>query len=112
MTSPWWERRFSGRRGARGLLIRGHFFWLQRLQVFLGPPGPPMVCRWLHVCLDVATAPRGTQGGPGETGVRGGVDRVGEVGVSGGLREREREIKRGRERESKNTHRLGYHGSQ
>lgn len=64
---------------ADGFLISGHFFWLQRVQMFLCPPGPPMVCRWLQVCL---AAPGGA---PGDTGVSGGVGEVGEVGVSGGL---------------------------
>ncbi len=44
------------------------------------PPRPPMVCRWLQVCL---AAPGGA---PGDMGVIGGVGVPGEVGVSGGLR--------------------------
>lgn len=86
VTSPWVLRRCSALRGD-GLLISGHFFWLQRVQMFLLPPGPPMVCRWLHVCLG---APGGA---PGDTGVMGGVGLMGEVGVSGGL-ERGRETRR------------------
>lgn len=72
VTSPMWLRRCSAFR-ADGLLIRGHFFWLQRVQMFLWPV-PPMVCRWLQVCL---AAPGGASG---DTGVNGG------EGVSGGLK--------------------------
>lgn len=79
VTSPWWLRRCSALRGD-SLLISGHFFWLQRVQMFLLPPGPPMVCRWLQVCL---AAPGGA---PGDMGVIGGLGVPGVVGVSGGLK--------------------------
>lgn len=78
VTSPGWLRRGSGLR-ADGLLISGHFFWLQRVQMFLWPPRPLMVCRWLQVCL---AAPGGA---PGDMGVVGGDGVPGVVGVSGGL---------------------------
>lgn len=79
VTSPLWLRRCSAFR-ADGLLIRGHFFWLQRVQMFLWPPMPPMVCRWLQVCL---AAPGGASG---DRGVIGGEGVPTEVGVSGGLK--------------------------
>lgn len=77
VTSPQWLLRCSIGLRAEGFLMRGHFFWLQRVQMFLCPSIPPMVCRWLQVCF-------GTPGGaPGETGVKGGVEAEGEVGVMG-----------------------------
>lgn len=79
VTSPLWLRRCSAFR-ADGLLIRGHFFWLQRVQMFLWPPMPPMVCRWLQVCLG---APGGASG---DRGVIGGEGVPTEEGVSGGLK--------------------------
>lgn len=81
VTSPWWLRRCSALR-ADGFLISGHFFWLQRMQMFLWPLAPPMVCRWLQVCL---AAPAGA---PGDKGVIGGVGVPGEIGVRGGLRKK------------------------
>lgn len=63
---------------ADGFLINGHFLWLQRVQMFL-PLAPPMVCRWLQVCLSAAA------GASGDNGVNGGVAGPVEVGVSGGL---------------------------
>lgn len=48
---------------------------------------PPMVCRWLQVCL---AAPGGASG---DTGVIGGVGVPGDVGVSGGLKTRRPDIK-------------------
>lgn len=50
--------------------------------MFLWPLAPPMVCRWLQVCL---AAPAGA---PGDKGVNGGVGVLGETGVSGGLRKK------------------------
>lgn len=81
VTSPWWKRRCSALR-ADGFLISGHFFWLQRMQMFFWPLAPPMVCRWLQVCL---AAPAGALG---DMGVIGGVGVLGEMGVSGGLRKK------------------------
>lgn len=78
VTSPQWLRRCSADLRAEGFLMSGHFFWLQRVQMFLCPPIPPMVCKWLQVCLG---APGGA---PGDTGVKGGVGVMGEVGVNGG----------------------------
>ena len=49
-------------------------------------PIPPMVCRWLQVCL---AAPGGA---PGDTGVKGGVGVPGEVGVRGGLRKEKQKL--------------------
>lgn len=78
VTSPLWLRLCSPFR-PDGLLIRGHFFWLHRVQMFLCPPMPPMVCKWLQVCL---AAPGGASG---DTGVIGGEGVSTEEGVSGGL---------------------------
>lgn len=75
--SPMWLRLSNFLLDER--LIRGHFFWLQRLQIFFCPPTPPMVCRWLQVCLAVLGGNTGSAGLSGLTGV------LGEVGVTGPL---------------------------